>query len=119
MRGKHGLDSNLRKVGIENCCISEITFVELIYGAECSNNPIEVHKIVDDFCSNIEIVPMSTSIHEFARQKAILRKEGRMIDDFDLLIASCAIANDLILVTDNTKHFDRIPSVKLQNWVSR
>ncbi|MCM1093907.1 MAG: type II toxin-antitoxin system VapC family toxin [Lachnospiraceae bacterium] len=119
MRGKHCLDRKIREVGIENCCISEITFVELIYGAECSNNPVEVHKIVENFCSDIEIVPMSNSIYEFARQKAILRKEGNLIDDFDLLIASCAIANDMVLVTDNTKHFDRISSVKLQNWVPR
>lgn len=37
MRGKHNLDKKLLDIGIENCCISEITVAELLYGAECSD----------------------------------------------------------------------------------
>lgn len=47
---------------------------------------------------------------------ANLRKSGKPIDDIDLLIAGTAIANGLILVTDNRKHFDRIVQLEIENW---
>ena len=55
---------------------------------------------------------------EYAKQKSELRRQGSLIDDFDLLIGCTAIVNDLILVTDNVKHFNRLP-VEIQNWVER
>lgn len=119
MRGKYNLDINLRKVGVENCFISEITVAELKYGAECSQSPVETHRIVDNFCSNVGVVPIRFCIDEYAKQKSNLRKKGLLIDDFDLLIACGAISKDFILVSDNTKHFDRIPGLQLQNWVNR
>lgn len=65
------------------------------------------------------IVPFDRSIKVFAKEKARLRKLGTPIEEFDLLIASAAIAEDLVLVTDNTRHFQRIEGLKLENWVER
>jgi len=48
-----------------------------------------------------------------------LRKRGALIDDFDLLIGCSAIANKLILVTENEKHFNRIRKIKIENWINR
>jgi tRNA(fMet)-specific endonuclease VapC len=48
--------------------------------------------------------------------KARLRKLGQPIADLDLLIASIALDEDAVLVTDNIKHFDKIPELKLENW---
>lgn len=42
-----------------------------------------------------------------------------MISDFDLLIGTTAIANELIMVSENTKEFNRIEKIKLENWVER
>jgi tRNA(fMet)-specific endonuclease VapC len=42
-----------------------------------------------------------------------------MISDFDLLIGTTAIANELIMVSENTKEFIRIEKIKLENWVER
>lgn len=53
----------------------------------------------------------------FAQYKAWLKKQGLLIGDFDLLIASFAIYHKLILVTNNTEHFKRIPSIHLENWI--
>jgi tRNA(fMet)-specific endonuclease VapC len=41
----------------------------------------------------------------------------RQLDDFDLILAACALANDLALVTNNVKHFERIEGFRLTNWV--
>ena len=52
----------------------------------------------------------------FGKLKTELEKEGKIIDDADLFIAACALANKLILVTNNEKHFGRIENLKLENW---
>jgi predicted nucleic acid-binding protein len=48
--------------------------------------------------------------------KADLEKAGTALDDFDLILAACALSHDLILVTNNVKHFRRIQGLKLENW---
>ncbi len=45
-----------------------------------------------------------------------LRQDGKVIDDIDLLIAGIAIENDMVLATNNEKHFDRIPGLEITNW---
>jgi tRNA(fMet)-specific endonuclease VapC len=50
--------------------------------------------------------------------KAQLTQQGNIIMDADILIGSIAQANELILVTNNTKHFQRIPNLPLENWLN-
>lgn len=119
MRGKYNVYKKLREVGIKNCIISEITYAELLYGAECCDRPEETHRLVSEFCEDIGIVPISDCLKEFAKIKAILRRKGTPIDDFDLLIACSALVNDFVVVTDNRRHFDRIPGLTVHNWVER
>lgn len=47
---------------------------------------------------------------------AALKKSGRLIDDIDILIAGVALSNNLVMVTDNTEHFERIEGLKIENW---
>lgn len=118
LRGKFDISSHIVRVGIENCCISEITVAELLYGAECSSDVDGNLSSVKDFCNDIEIIPISESFEIYASQKARLRRQGLLIDDFDLLIGCAAIKYGMILVSDNTKHFDRLP-INIENWVRR
>ncbi|MFP3091188.1 hypothetical protein LQZ21_12770 [Treponema sp. TIM-1] len=53
---------------------------------------------------------------EYAKTKSNLRKAGNTIDDFDILIGSTAIVNNLILVTNNQQHFNRIDNIIIENW---
>lgn len=92
LRGKKRMSEQLKKVGWLNCCISEITVAELLYGAECSNDVENTKKEVLSFCADIEIVPVSLALPEYASQKAKLRKKGTLIDDLDLLIGATAVA---------------------------
>lgn len=48
--------------------------------------------------------------------KAGLEKARTPLDDFDLILAACALANDLVLVTNNVKHVERIEGLRLANW---
>jgi tRNA(fMet)-specific endonuclease VapC len=118
LRGKYNLDEKLKTVeGLHSCCISEITIAELKYGAECSDNITKNMQLIDNFLTRVGIVPINTCIGLFAKEKARLKKIGAMIDDFDLLIGCSAVANNLIMVTDNKKHFNRIEKITIENWI--
>ena len=118
-RGKFNLLEKLQQIGIKNCAISEITLAELAFGAENSSKPRHNHKIVNSFTEQLSILPIFNSIDIYAKEKVRLRKDGEMISDFDLLIGATAVANDLIMVTENTKEFQRISKIKLENWIRR
>jgi tRNA(fMet)-specific endonuclease VapC len=64
-------------------------------------------------------MPITNVLLEYAHQKAILRKEGKLIDDMDLFIGATAITNNMILVTDNEKHLNRLQNIKIENWRTR
>lgn len=118
LRNKFNVATAIDKVGIRNCCISEITVAELLYGAACSNAPAQNTALVKSLCHALETIPIYDSLEIYATQKAELRCKGLLIDDFDLLIACGAMQNGMTLVSDNIKHFERLP-VKLVNWIER
>ena len=99
--------------------LSVITYGELIYGARKSKN-IEknlarVHRISELF----PIIDLSPSIMDtFGELKVILESSGITLEDMDLLIASTALAHNLILVTNNEKHFSRINGLEIENWTT-
>ena len=97
--------------------ISMITYADLVFGAKRSQNEqknmIKVNHIRDIY----PIEELNEGVMEvFADIKAKMFEKGIRIEDLDLLIASTAIYNELILVTNNTKHFENIPNLKLENW---
>jgi predicted nucleic acid-binding protein len=60
-----------------------------------------------------------TSAEAFGRFKSKLKAHGKIIDDFDILIASIAYANECILITNNPDHFERIDEIKIENWMEK
>jgi len=115
-KGRYDIDKKLEEVGIENCYISVITLAELKFGSENSANPEKHRLIVDEFESKIQTLPLVNVLEDYAKEKARLRKQGTPIDEFDLLIGCTAKSNNLIVVTNNTKHFQRIDGITLEDW---
>ena len=114
------LDEIIKEKGKENCFISEITVFELKYGAENSQNIEANHKAVDLFISRISIIPISSCLKSYVKEKVRLRKIGKpMHDEFDLLIGVTAIENKLTLVTDNEKDFINLENLNIENWFKR
>ncbi len=118
-RGRQDVYEKINKVNIEKCSISEITYLELLYGAECSSNPVKNKKIIADFISTVRVIPISDTLERFAVEKSKLKKKGLLISDFDLLIGVTALIYKFILVTENTREFERIPKLKFENWIDR
>ncbi len=118
-RGKYSIIEKLNEVGIESCAISEITLAELVFGAEKSTNPKKNHKLIEKFIGQLSILPIFDAIPIYGKEKARLQSEGKLISDFDLFIGCTSIENNLIMVTENIKEFERIKSIKIENWVKR
>ena len=118
-RGEFNLIEKFQAINLDDCAISEITLAELMFGAENSSNQKKNFKLIDRFSEQIKILPIFNSIQIYASEKVRLKKKGKMISDFDLLIGSTAIANELIMVTENVKEFDRIKGIEIENWVKR
>ena len=119
MKGKFDLDQKFQKVSAENCFISEITLAELKFGVENSEKPDKNRKALEDFLTEITILPIFHSLDLYAKEKARLRKAGTPIDDFDLLIGVTSVTHHLTTVTNNTGHFARINGIDLEDWTTQ
>lgn len=98
-------------------CISAVTLAELTYGAEKSTNPEQNLRVIASFAARLEVLPFDEDAANSAgRIRAHLAIEGATIGAFDELIAGHAICRGLTLVTNNQKHFMRVPELKRENW---
>lgn len=120
LRGQLNLDEVIKKIGLENFYISELTVFELRYGAENSNNPDKSHKAIDQFINGLSIIPIYGMVKKYAEAKVYLKRNGTpMQDEFDLIIGVTAIENNLTLVTDNEKDFRFLRGLTIENWIKR
>lgn len=118
-KGKFDLDAQIAHIGIENCAKSEITLAELLFGVENSAYPEKNLAIVEKIIKYVSIIPILDAIPLYAKEKVRLRKSGKMISNFDLFIGCTALVNDLIMVTDNVREFERIDNITIENWIKR
>ncbi|MEK6906906.1 MAG: type II toxin-antitoxin system VapC family toxin [Nanoarchaeota archaeon] len=97
--------------------ITSITLCELFRGAYLTKNPeIEIKKI-DTLMDNMLAATLDReSSKVFGRKNKELSDKGKQTEIPDLMIASICIANDLVLVTRNKKHFENILGLKFEVW---
>ena len=112
------LNSEEKHLIAENCFVSEITIAELFYGAAKSGRQ-EHFDDVKNLLLAFDLMPIFSSLQLYGVHKAGLEAKGQMIGEFDLLIGSCAVYNDLVMVTSNVKHFDHIPNIKIEDWAQK
>ena len=118
LKGREIIRNKILSVGLSNVAICSITVAELYYGAYNSSRIEENLTRAERFISNIAVISLDNdALRCFGELKTQLRKLGQPVADFDLLIASVAITENLILVTNNTRHYNRIDEIQLENWV--
>ena len=122
--GTPSVIKHLLAVGAERCCMSVISLYELYYGAHYAKRIKKdyyekemrmIHKLLEQF----QVLGLPENGGEYAELKNVLRESGSLIDEFDMLIAGQALTEGLTIVTDNTKHFNRIPGLATENWMER
>ncbi len=118
IKGQYALDKKILEIGEQNCFISEMTVAELKYGIENSKTPELMRVIVEAFISKFSVIPIYNCLEIYAKEKAKLRKQGLLIDDFDILIGSTSVTNSLIMVTNNVSHLSRIDNIIIEDWTT-
>ncbi len=99
-------------------CISAVTLGELIYGAERSSQPERNLVDIEGLVAHLEVAPFEEHASEhFGQLRAELYRIGQPIGPYDMMIAGHARAMGLILVTNNMKEFERVPGLRVENWV--
>lgn len=98
--------------------MSTITFAELIHGVEKSQQIDKNYKVIEDFCSRLEILTYGdkAALH-YGIIRAELEKKGIIIGVNDLHIAAHAISEGLSLITNNEREFKRVNGLKIENWL--
>ena len=117
LKGHKSIIENFRRTSGIPKAISVINYGELIYGAQKSARPQENLAKVYRLAELYPVIDITRSITEcFGGIKAELSSQGISVDDFDLLIGCVALTHNYTVVTNNTKHFRKIPGLTLQNW---
>jgi tRNA(fMet)-specific endonuclease VapC len=121
----HYLKNNNSPVGekfvqipIQQIYVCSVVKAELFYGAAKSNNPLKSKQVQKKFINYLSSFDFDDNAVEFyADIRASLEKQGTPIGGNDLMIASIALANELILVTANVNEFSRVQNLKIENWL--
>lgn len=109
--------NKIERVGIDNVAVSSLTIAELEYGAAKSNNPDAARAKLYEFLMPFEIKDFDTRAAEcYGRIRANLEKAGTPIGPIDTMIAAIAVSNHSIIVTNNTKEFQRVSNLEIEDW---
>ena len=116
LRGHGGVGARIRACNPSDICMSAITLAELRYGADRKGSR-KLHGLIDTFAAAIEVVSFDeAAAAEFGRIGSILAERGTPIGEFDVLIAAHAVVLLCTLVTNNVRHFSKVPGLSVENW---
>jgi tRNA(fMet)-specific endonuclease VapC len=120
-RGNELIQHKMDSVPMEQCWISSVAVAELFYGVENSSKPKENRHSVNAFLdTGINVLPFTIDHAEsFGAIRYMLKRAGNLIGPYDMMMAAQASAEQMVLVTNNTKEFERIPSIELEDWTER
>ena len=98
--------------------ISIITLAELEYGAAKSMNPAKNYQVIEDFIAYLDVFNWDRQAsHIYGELRAHLNRQGTPIGILDTQIAAHCLGLNCILVTNNVREFERVPGLKVENWV--
>lgn len=103
---------------IGNIAISSISVAELYFGVEKSQYKEANTNALNTFLTHLEVIDFAhKEALTYAKIRADLEYKKSLIGAMDMLISAVALANDLTLITNNTKEFQRVKNLKIENWV--
>lgn len=119
-RPSPNLLARLRSLPRRHQFISTVTISEIVYGAHKSNRPgFHLKNLQEVLLPAVNVIGFDAkAAYVCGRLRADLEKAGTPLSLADLEIAAIAMANDLCLVSGNTRHFSRIPDLKQENWLN-
>ena len=101
----------------DDVAITAINYAEILFGAYRSGKMAQKVSQIQAFLDSFMIIGFDVRAgKEFAKIKTALQEKGHPLADMDVMIASICQANRCTLVTNNTKHFEKIDGIILENW---
>ena len=111
------LDARVSRVPPGQICISAVTRGELLYGLKLKEGAVRLAKVVEQFLSRVDCLSWdAAAATQFASVASVLHKAGMQIGSMDAMIAGHALAVGAVLVTNNGRHFARVPGLTVENW---
>lgn len=99
--------------------ISAVTLAELLHGAEKSADVPRNLRVVEDFCSRLDVLPYGVkAAQHYGSIRATLERRGQPIGVNDLHIAAHARSEGLTLVSNNLREFERVEGLLTENWLA-
>jgi tRNA(fMet)-specific endonuclease VapC len=119
LKGNNSIEQKALAIGLKYLSYSIISHAELCFGAYNSQQKDKNLKAIQVVNQKLALINLNTESAElFGMVKADLKQQGTIILDADIMIAAIALSNKLTLVTNNEKHFIRIPDLIIENWVN-
>lgn len=117
LRGMGGVRDRLLQEKPSSICISSVSLAELRFGAERRNSR-RLHRLIDDFVAAVQVAAFDPdSAERFGTIACHLADSGTPIGQMDTLIAAHALALDVVLVTNRTRDFGKVPGLRTANWL--
>jgi tRNA(fMet)-specific endonuclease VapC len=117
LRGHEGVIDR-RAATDDEVATTWITAAELQYGAAKSRAPEKNRTVVRCFLATLPVLGLDeVSVHIFGEAKALLERQGQRLADADLLIGAIAVAYRATVITGNTRHYERIPGITVEDWI--
>lgn len=116
LRGQGNVGEQIRSHRPSEICISAITAAELRFGAQRKASK-RLHALIDAFIEAVEVAAFDhAAALEFGRIGNILAERGTPIGEFDALIAAHAVTLRCVLVSNNVRHFAKVPGLIVEDW---
>jgi tRNA(fMet)-specific endonuclease VapC len=103
--------------GFDRLTINAISYYEILRGLKDLGNKEKLRRFGDFIEANELVWIRKETVEEAAGIYAYLKQDGNLIEDADILMAAIAIVEDLILVTNNPSHFNRVKGLHVVNWL--
>ena len=100
-----------------NISICPINITEIEYGISKSSRPDGLRQFLAAIQTRYAMQPLNAeAAYQAGRVRASLERQGQPIGAYDLLIVGMALAHNLTVVTCNTREFERVPGLRVENW---
>ncbi len=111
--------ARFQQIQLKQLHISTVTLFELYYGIEKNNSQQRNLAALESFIAPLTIVDFTfDAAIKAAKIRSDLQKQGLPIGAYDIQIAAIALSCNMTLLTNNTREFERVNGLKLENWVS-
>jgi tRNA(fMet)-specific endonuclease VapC len=114
-KGEDRVRRKLEELASEGVAISVISLAEIYEGVYYSKNFAKSQQLLDDFLApDLEVINVDQEICKvFGRERGRLRQQKKTISDFDLLIASTCLQYDLVLLSNNRRHYEMVEGLNI------